>query len=145
MFGTSKNKKHTENWQRPTMLDLNMFIYIYIVYYRYLLPNAPILGIFRGYHFANGDSIVLHRVMLPNQNHHGDLHPWKLTWRWEITIFNRKYIFFHGGFSIAMLVLGGTGTISRKFRKKRYKQTKSKLATGHSTVSTKSPVCCCKG
>ena len=22
-----------------------------------------------------------------------DLHPWKLTWHWKITIFNRKYIF----------------------------------------------------
>ena len=29
-----------------------------------------------------------------------DLNPWKLTWHWEIHIFNRKYIFIHGGFSM---------------------------------------------
>ena len=36
----------------------------------------------------------------------GGLTPWKLTWHWKITIFNRKYIFIHGRFSIVMLVFG---------------------------------------
>ncbi len=30
------------------------------------------------------------------------LTPWKLAWHWKLLIFNRKYIFIHGGFS-AML------------------------------------------
>ena len=39
------------------------------------------------------------------------LHPWKLTWHWKIRMFNRKYIFIHGGFSTVMLVfLGCNGT-----------------------------------
>ncbi len=32
--------------------------------------------------------------------------PSKLTWHWKIPIFNRKYIFIHGGWSIVMLVFG---------------------------------------
>jgi len=32
--------------------------------------------------------------------------PWKLTWHWKIHMFNRKYIFIHGGFSIAILYDG---------------------------------------
>ncbi len=28
-----------------------------------------------------------------------NLHHWKLRWHWKIIIFNRKYIFIHGGFS----------------------------------------------
>ena len=43
------------------------------------------------------------------------LHPWKLTWHRKIPMFNRKYIFIHGGFSIfpwVMLVFGGGGCSS---------------------------------
>ena len=33
--------------------------------------------------------------------------PLKLTWQWKITIFNGRYIFLNGGFSIVMLVFQG--------------------------------------
>ena len=36
-----------------------------------------------------------------------NLHPWKLTRQRKIPMFNRKYIFIHGGFSIVMLVFRG--------------------------------------
>ena len=35
------------------------------------------------------------------------LHSWKLTIHWQMSMFNRKYIFIHGGFSIVILVFGG--------------------------------------
>ncbi len=40
-----------------------------------------------------GNSTHFHKVKMYN------VHPWKLTWHWKIPIFNRKYIFIHGGFS----------------------------------------------
>ena len=37
---------------------------------------------------------------------------WKLTWHWTILIFNKQYIFIHGGYSIVMLVFLGGKTFS---------------------------------
>ena len=42
------------------------------------------------------------------------VHPWKLTWHWKIPIFNRKYIFVHGGFSISHVSFLGGMYISNK-------------------------------
>ena len=42
-----------------------------------------------------------------------ELHPYKLTWHWKLPIFNRKYIFIHGGFSIVMLVFAGVPSPKR--------------------------------
>ena len=35
------------------------------------------------------------------------LPPWKLTWHWKIPIFNRKYIFIHGGCSSQSCLFSG--------------------------------------
>ena len=35
------------------------------------------------------------------------IHPWKLTWHRKISLFNRKYIFIHSGFSLFLLVFTG--------------------------------------
>ncbi len=40
--------------------------------------------------------------------------PSSLTWHWKITIYNRKYIFIHGGFYTAMLVFRGSNPTQLK-------------------------------
>ncbi len=65
----------------------------------------------RVYWFANGCLRVLALILHPRNF---TLPPQQLTWQWEITIFNRRYIFIHGCFSIVILVFGTTlkGVIS---------------------------------
>ena len=59
----------------------------------------------RAHHWKN--FIVLKRVAVAAVVVWVAVHPWKLTWQWKRTIFNRRYIFIHGCFSIFTLVFGG--------------------------------------
>ena len=54
---------------------------------------------------TDGHNLACELMMSFAQNY--CVHPRKLTWQWNITIFDKRYIFIPGLFSIVMLVLWG--------------------------------------
>ena len=65
--------------------------------------------------------------------------PWKLTWQWEITMFNRRFsIFIHGWFfQPVMLVF--RGVISSHFFCQLFSSQSSRFSTSKETLGTNGP------
>lgn len=59
----------------------------------------------KGNLLADGHNLVCELMKSFAQNF--CVHPRKLTWHWSITMFDKRYIFIPGLFSIVMLVLWG--------------------------------------